>query len=123
MPFEYILADLVAKNDGALGALCLDADGETVEMACRDGTPYQVRVAGAYVTIYLRQLGAVLRDLDQGSALRLHIEREDLHMHAAVLPEGYCLVLLQRAPAQVWRAARTLEAARRDLARELFGQE
>jgi predicted regulator of Ras-like GTPase activity (Roadblock/LC7/MglB family) len=123
VPFEYVLADLVAKNDGVLGALCLDEDGETVELACREGTPYQVRIAGAYVPIYLRKLGGVLEAMNRGSVKTLHIEREDLHLHVAVLPEGYSLVLLQRAPAEVWKARRTLEAARRDLARELFGQE
>lgn len=123
MPFEYILADLVAKNDGALGALCLDSDGETVEMACRDGTPYQVRVAGAYVSIYLRQVAEALAVSGQGSPTSFHIEREDLHIFASALPEGYSLVLLQRAPALVWRSRRTLEAARRALARELFGQD
>lgn len=54
MPFQYILANLLAHNDGAVGVLFLDDTGETVDFACSDYSPYQMRVVGAYVGIYLR---------------------------------------------------------------------
>ena len=58
--FQYVLANLLANNDEALGALFLDDNGETVDLACAGYTPYQMRVVGAYLGIYLRQIEKVL---------------------------------------------------------------
>ena len=62
MPFQYILANLLAQNDGAIGALFLDESGETIDLACADLTPFQLRIVGAYVGIYLRQMERVMGD-------------------------------------------------------------
>ena len=47
--FQYVLANLIANNDHALGALFLDGSGETVDLACSDFSPYEMRVIGAYL--------------------------------------------------------------------------
>ncbi len=120
MPYQYILADLLAKNDGAVGVLFLDDSGETVDLACADASPYQMRVVGAYVGIYLRQIESFLRSNDHGEPRWLHIEKDTLHLYAVPLPDSYYLVLVQRAPALSARARRSLEQAREALARELF---
>ncbi len=50
MVFQYVLANLLAHNDHALGALFLDGTGETVDLACgTDFSPYEMRVIGAYL--------------------------------------------------------------------------
>ena len=41
MPFHYILANLIANNEGSVGALFLDPTGETIDLACTEITPYQ----------------------------------------------------------------------------------
>lgn len=122
MPFEYLLADLLSRIDGAVGVLFLDDSGETVDLACAEASPYQMRVVGAYAGIYLRQMAEFLRGSGQGEPLWLHVEKEDLHLYAVPLPDGYYVVLVQRAPALTGRARRLLEAARDQLAQELFPQ-
>jgi len=122
MPFEYLLADLLSRIDGAVGVLFLDDSGETVDFACAEASPYQMRVVGAYAGIYLRQMADFLRSSGQGEPLWLHVEKEDLHLYATPLPDGYYVVLVQRAPALTGRARRLLEAARDQLAQELFAQ-
>ena len=119
--FEYVLANLLANNDHALGALFLDGTGETVDLACGTGfSPYQIRVIGAYLGIYLRQLEKVLANNDLGEPRMIHIEKKALHIYVVPLPDGYHLALVQSHPALVARALETLNEAVEQLRRELF---
>jgi len=120
MPYHYILANLLARNEGAVGVLFLDDSGETVDLAVAESSPYQMRVVGAYVGIYLRQMEQFLLAEGHGEPRWLHVEKEGLHLYAVPLPDGYYLVLVQRAPALAAAARRSLEEARDHLARELF---
>ena len=118
--FEYLLADLIARNEGTVGVLFVDDSGETVDLACSEASHYQMKVVGAYVGIYLRQMQDFLRSSGFGEARWLHIEKESFHIYVRPLPEGYYLVLVQRAPASAARAQRTLELAAEQLRLELF---
>ena len=79
-----------------------------------------MKIAGAYVGIYLRQLVPLLGRAGLGETKILHIEKEDLHLYATPLPEGYYLVLIQRRPALVARATEMLLSARDEISREIF---
>ncbi|MEO8504329.1 MAG: hypothetical protein ABI609_10575 [Acidobacteriota bacterium] len=118
--FDYVLANLLANNEHAVGALFLDDSGETVGMACADFTPYQMRIVGAYLGIYLRQLDRFFDGAALGSAKLIHIEKQGLHIHALLLPDGYYLALIQRRPSLVARARAALADAGSQLRRELF---
>ena len=120
MPFQYTLANLLAHNEGAIAVLFLDETGETVDLTCAEIQPFQMKIAGAYVGIYLRQLAVLLSSAELGETEMLHIEKPDLHLYATPLPEGYYLVLIQRRPALVARARQTLLNARDEIAREIF---
>ena len=120
MPFQYVLSNLLAQNDGAVGVLFLDDSGETIDLACTDFSPYQARILGAYAGIYARQLGRFLTGYDLGEPLLVHIEKAALHLHVMMLPEGYYLVLVQRHPAMVARARQSLREASEQLTRALF---
>ncbi len=120
MPFQYTLANLLADNDGAMAVLFLDETGETVDLACTNIQPFQMKIAGAYVGIYLRQLAVLFSGTDLGATEILHIEKHDIHLYATPLPEGYYLVLIQRRPALVARARETLLRARDEITREIF---
>jgi hypothetical protein len=118
--FQYVLANLLANNEQVLGALFLDATGETVDFACADSSPYEMRILGAYLGIYLRQFEKVLSAYQLGETRLVHIEREALHIYAMPLPDGYYLAFVQRPPALVARARRTLEDAAGQMTREIF---
>lgn len=118
--FQYVLANLLANNDQALGALFLDDNGETVDLACAEYSPYQMRVIGAYLGIYLRQVEKILTGNELGEPRLVHIEKRDVHIYAMPLPDGYYLVLVQRNPALVARARATMTDAAQQLTRELF---
>ncbi len=120
MMFQYVLANLLANNDHALGALFLDGTGETVDLACADFSPYEMRVIGAYLGIYLRQLERVLANNDLGEPRMIHIEKRALHIYVVPLPDGYHLALVQSHPALVGHARASLNEAVEQFKRELF---
>ncbi len=122
MPFQYTLANLLAANDGAVAVLFLDDSGEVVDLACADHSPYQMKVLGAYIGIYLRQLTTVLEKAALGPPKLLHIEKDRLHLFASSLPDGYYLLLVQERPALIARCQDALERARDEIAREIFAQ-
>lgn len=118
--FEYVLANLLAQNDDAVGVLFLDDTGETVDLACSEFSPYQMRVVGAYVGIYLRQTERFVSGANLGATRFLHVEKDNLHIYTMPLPDGYYLVLVQRRPALTAQARRTMELACAQLQSELF---
>jgi predicted regulator of Ras-like GTPase activity (Roadblock/LC7/MglB family) len=118
--FQYILGNLLARNDNAVGVLFLDPSGETVDLACSEWSPYEMRVIGAYLGIYLRRLERVLATADLGAPRLVHIEKQAVHIYALPMPDGYYLALVQRHPALVARARQTMEDAAEQLRSELF---
>ena len=122
MPFQYVLANLLADHPDAVGVLFLDDSGETVDFACAEESPYEMQLLGAYLGIYLRQVGNIVASANLGSIRWFHIERRHRHLHVTVLPDGYYLVLVQRHPAQIATARESLRRAAIELAREVFKQ-
>lgn len=120
MPFQYILANLLADTEGAVGVLFFDETGETVDLASSELAPYDLRVLGAYLGITLRQLRRALDDTGAGDPQLLHVERSGLHVHAVALPDGYTLAVVQRPPALSARLRRSLIAAAAELERQVF---
>ena len=122
MSFQYTLANLLAHNDGAVAVLFLDETGEAVEVTCSEFSPYEMKVVGAYIGIYLRQLRQTFEQTSLGVPEFLHIENDGIHLYASALPDDYYLVLVQRRPAMVAQARATLKQARDEIAREIFAE-
>lgn len=120
MSFRRTLDRLLRANDGASAVLFLDDSGEVIDLVCSAYDPYSMKIVGAYVGIYLRQLRSLLARAEMGEPRLLHIEKEKAHFYAAALPDGYYLVLIQDRPALVARACETLDQARREITEEIF---
>lgn len=120
MPFRYVLANLLANNENAVGALFLDPSGETIDLSCTEISPYQLRILGAYLGIHLRQMERIVSSNWLGEFSVLQFEQDDFLIHAVPLPDGYYLVLVQRPPVRAAVARRELENAARLLAGEAF---
>ncbi len=120
MVFQYILGNLLASNDKAVGVLFLDDRGETVDLACSEFSHYEMRVIGAYLGIYLRRIEKILAGSDLGEPRMIHIEKQAVHIYALPMPDGYYLALVQRHPALVGRTRQSLQDAADQLKTELF---
>ncbi len=120
MPFEYVLADLLAKVPNALGAIFLDDSGETIDLASAENSPEELRVFGAYFEIALRQLRSNFAADGLGEVRILHVRHRGAEVYAACLPDDYFLVLLQARPGLSALARKHLAEAAVNLRRELF---
>ena len=120
MPFQYVLANLLAAHPDALGVIFLDDAGETIDLASVEYAPFDLQVIGAYLGIYLRRLGELTERSALGAPQFVNIELERVHLYIMTLPDGYCLAMVQRAPAVLATARRTLERAADQLRREVF---
>lgn len=118
--FHYVLANLLANNKDALGAIFLDGTGETVDLACADFSPHEMKVVGAYLGIYIRHFERLLANNDLGGLRVLHIEKRGIHIYVVPLPDGYSLALVQKHPALVAQARASLGEAVEQLKHELF---
>jgi predicted regulator of Ras-like GTPase activity (Roadblock/LC7/MglB family) len=119
--FHTILTDLLNTNKDALGVLFLDGTGETVDLACSDFSPEDMKIVGAYLGIYLRSFEKLLAANGLGELQVVHIEKRGLHIYMAPMPDEYCLALVQRHPALVGQARASLGKAVELLRHELFG--
>lgn len=120
MPFHYVLANLLAETDNAVGALFLDPSGETIDLSCTAISPYQMRILGAYLGIHLRQVERLLASSGLGESKLLHFEQDDFLVHAVPLPDGYYLVLVQRPPVRLMLSQRSLLDAASQIRVEAF---
>ena len=118
--FQYVLANLLANNKDALGAIFLDGTGETVDLACADFSPHEMKVVGAYLGIYIRHFERLLTSNALGELKVLHIEKHGIHIYVVPLPDGYSLALVQKHPALVAQARASLTEAVAQLTHELF---
>jgi hypothetical protein len=120
MSFVGVLNQLLEETAGAVGVLFLDESGEVVDMVSRDLPDDEIRILGAYLGIYMRQLAATAASARLGRLRSVHLEKASLQMLALSLPDGYALVLVQRRPAPVARAKLSLLAAGEELRRQAF---
>lgn len=120
MPFQYILANLMSKSPHALGVLFLDDSGETIDLSCTDFSPADMKVLGAYVCIHLRQIRKFFEAENLGKTELVCIESDGIHLFAHPLPEGYAVVMAQRAPSLTARSRDAVVAAGLALSQQLF---
>jgi hypothetical protein len=52
VPFQYLLTNLLVDVPGALGAVFMDPDGESIELVSRRPIPYALKVGGATTGIF-----------------------------------------------------------------------
>ena len=119
MPFNYLLTNLLVDIPEAVGAIFLDDEGEAVECVTRHNDPFDLKVEGAYHSIFVRRISTITRENDSGSLRHYIIKGAALTSLTHTLPDGYYLVLILDRPALLGQAVLYLEHAAGILAREL----
>jgi predicted regulator of Ras-like GTPase activity (Roadblock/LC7/MglB family) len=107
--FRDILADALQSLGGAIGAIFLDSEGESVEVVSArpfDTDDHELRVIGAYAGIFLSQLRRVTEATDGGETSRYKIEFANSRIFCGDLRDGYYLVLVVDGSVEglVWQA-------------------
>lgn len=94
MPFNYLLTNLLVDVPAAVGAIFLDDEGETIECVTRHGDPYELKVEGAYHSIFARQIVDAGREHLGKTVATYVMDGERLVTLTQVLPGGYYIVLV-----------------------------
>jgi predicted regulator of Ras-like GTPase activity (Roadblock/LC7/MglB family) len=118
--FRLILDQLLATTRGALAAIFLDWEGETVELVCdRNLSDHELRILGAYQSIFLTRLRNLCAKVDAGEPLRFKIEFVSMSVLSYDIRDGYFVVLLADSSANEGLAWRRLENCRQQLIAEM----
>lgn len=119
MPFNYVLTNLLVDIPEAVGAIFLDPEGEAVDWVTRHGDPYDLKVEGAYHSIFLRRLGEAGTVTTVGDLDSYVIEGERMAALTQALPDGYYVVLVMHRQGLLGRAQHHLRRAAAVIAREI----
>lgn len=108
MTFQNVLSRLVEDVDGAIGAMFLDWEGESVDLY---GWPdrHDMRLLGAYQGIFLNQLRRFSDEMELGDVTYFKIAFRGAQFFNAVLEDGYYLSLAtepQIVEGVAWQAMR-----------------
>jgi predicted regulator of Ras-like GTPase activity (Roadblock/LC7/MglB family) len=118
--FRLILHELIAATTGALAALFLDFEGETVELVCEhDLNDHDLRILGAYQGIFLTRLRELTNRLGAGEPLRFKVEFPETAVLLYDIKDGYYVVLLVDRTFNEGYAWRRLEHCREKLLQEM----
>ncbi|HUR80704.1 MAG TPA: hypothetical protein VM733_08050 [Thermoanaerobaculia bacterium] len=118
--FRLILDELLVTTHGALAALFLDWEGETVELVCdRDLSDHALRILGAYQGIFLDQLRSLCANAGAGEPRRFKLQFEAMTVMSYDVQDGYYVVLLVDAASNEGMAWRRLERCREKLIAEM----
>jgi predicted regulator of Ras-like GTPase activity (Roadblock/LC7/MglB family) len=95
MPFKSVLGRIVDSVRGAVGAILVDDEGESVDVFTR-GDGYEIRLAGAHHGIVLALLDEAMKRSENGDSLQgLSIKSERLIYTIMPVQEGLFVVLMQ----------------------------
>lgn len=118
--FRLILDELLVTTRGALAALFLDYEGETVELVCdRDLSDHDLRILGAYQGIFLTRLRTLCANAAAGAPQRFKIDFAEVSVMSYDVKDGYYVVLLVDSSAVEGLAWRRLEKCRERLLTEM----
>jgi predicted regulator of Ras-like GTPase activity (Roadblock/LC7/MglB family) len=120
--FETILRDLLATTPGAIGAIVLDKEGESVQFWAErvfDIGPDGLRAIGAYQGIYLAELRRICDRIGMGSPHRFTTEFARTKVLSWDLKDGYYVVVVIDGDANEGVAWHHLRSARQRLLAEL----
>ena len=120
MPFVSILRNLLDTTHGAIAAMFLDYEGETVALLTEhDLAEDDLRIAGAYQGIFLNRLRRLCGTIAVGRPMRFKLEFEKMKVLLSDLEDGYYVVLLMADKANEGLAWHRLEHCREALLKEM----
>ncbi|MCG6947933.1 MAG: roadblock/LC7 domain-containing protein [Acidobacteria bacterium] len=119
MPFNYLLTNLLVDVPQAVGAILVDPEGEAVEWVTRHDDPFDLKVEGAYHSIFMRRLDQLAANMDAGQIDSFVLEGTSLVTLTQALPDGYYVVLVVDRSGSRAHALHRLRRAAEVIAKEI----
>jgi len=120
MPFNYLLTNLLVDVPQAVGAIFVDPEGEAVEWVTRHSDPFDLKVEGAYHSIFMRRLEELTTGSKVGPIDSLILEGSQLVTLTQALPDGYYVVLVVDRSGSQAQALHRLGRAAQVFAKEII---
>jgi len=120
MPFNYLLTNLLVDVPQAVGAIFVDPEGEAVEWVTRHNNPFDLKVEGAYHSIFMRRLEQLTTGVNAGPIDSVVIEGSRLVTLTQALPDGYYVVLVVDRSGSRAHALHRLRRAAEVIAKEII---
>lgn len=120
MPYQYILANLLAEAEEAVGVVFVDDEGETVDVAVRGASQVDLRVTGAYLGIYMKRVVSLADETELGQPRLLYVQRHGLTILASALSGGYALAVVHNSGRGIGRSSFSLLRAAEDMERTVL---
>ena len=111
MPLQSEMDAIVAELEGAIGAIIVDYDGETVVSSANDFETHDLQVVGAYGGIFLDHLRRIAREHGLGKLASFVINGREARLLHHALRDGYFIVVILRNDCCLSRARQRLEIA------------
>ena len=119
MPFNYLLTNLLVDVPQAVGAIFVDPEGEAVDWVTRHGDPFDLKVEGAYHSIFMRRLEELTTGSKVGPIDSFILEGSELITLTQALPDGYYVVLVVDRSGSQAQALNRLRRAAQVIAKEI----
>ena len=120
MSSQVLLARALIDDPSAVAIFFLDDNGEVVDSALAEGVVYDSSIIGAYLEIHLRKLRDVALEWDNAPSNFIHFEKGRYQYLAAVLPDGYFVVMVLERPSVVARGKKVLLETVESITKEFF---
>jgi len=119
MPFNYLLTNLLVDVPEAVGAIFVDPEGEAVDWVTRHDDPYDLKVEGAYHSIFKRRIDEITATAGVGAVEGYVVEGSELVALTQSLVDGYYVVLVMHRDGPLGRARHHLRRASKVIEREI----
>jgi hypothetical protein len=119
MPFNYLLTNLLVDVPHAVGAIFVDPEGEAVDWVTRHDDPFDLKIEGAYHSIFMRRLAELTASVDAGEVDSLVVENSSMATLTHALPDGYYVVLVVERTGSRAQALYRLRHTAHAIAREI----
>jgi predicted regulator of Ras-like GTPase activity (Roadblock/LC7/MglB family) len=119
MNFNYVLTNLLVDVPHAVGAIFVDPEGEAVDWVTRHNDPFDLKIEGAYHSIFMRRLDRLASSVRAGSIDAFVVEGTDMATLTQALPEGYYVVLVVDRTGSRAQALYRLRNAAQAIARDI----
>ena len=122
MSFQPILRRFLQSTPRAIGAICIDQEGESVDFWTErvfEIGPEGLKVIGAYQSMFIAQVAKICAKLSAGQPERMILNFEHALVITWHLKEGYYLVVIADATSHEEMLLKRVSTCRNRLLKEL----
>ena len=109
--FREVLSEMLAKADGALGAVMMGSDGIMVDQVAVEGVGFDPEVVAMELSVVLREVVKTMKQIDAGRTEEVLIRSSGITAIIRVLTDEYFVAMALKPGANLGKGRFLLRAA------------